>query len=60
MGIVLIAIIIAAVALTALTCHIAEGYGRTDAADYYRGYYRSMERLTNRRKDREDGYNVQP
>lgn len=52
------AIIIGAVALTALTCHIAEDYGRTDAADYYRAYYRSMERLTNRRKDREDGNNV--
>lgn len=44
-----IAIVIGAVALTALTCHIAEDYGRTDAADYYRGYYRSMERLTDKK-----------
>lgn len=39
----LIVIIIAAIALTALTANIASGTG--SCSDHYRAYYRSMERL---------------
>lgn len=42
----LIVIIIAAIALTALTANIASGTG--GCSDYYAGYYRSMDKLRNK------------
>lgn len=43
----LIVIIIAAIALTAITANLASGTG--NCTDYYRAYYRSMERLTDKK-----------
>ena len=43
----LIVIIIAAIALTVITANIASGTG--GCSDHYRAYYRSMERLTEKK-----------
>lgn len=42
----LIAIIIAAIALTALTASLTSGTG--NCTDYYAGYYKSMDKLRNK------------